>query len=149
MASDQTRSSAIPGDVAGPLLVLWSPLPGGGALGVALDATPVVIREREALRRTDEFYAAVAHELRTPLTRILGWVRCAVSDTGVGLAAEALARLFDLPPAGLRRADGGLGVALGIAHSLAAAQGGRLQAESDGPGRGARFTLCLPFAETA
>lgn len=76
-------------------------------------------------------------------------VCCVVSDTGVGLAAEALARLFDLPPASLRRGDGGLGVALGIAHHLAAAHGGRLEAESDGPGRGARFTLRLPYCRAA
>ncbi len=96
MAPDRTRSSAIPGEVAAPLLVLWSPLPGGGALGVALDATPVVIREREALRRTDEFYAAVAHELRTPLTPILGWIRMLLhqrpDDAALRRAAEVIER---------------------------------------------------------
>lgn len=154
------------GPAARPLLVLWSPLPGGGARARAgRDLTPLERYGDEApWVRADPVRLeqiidtpvgnAVKHtpeggRVEVTAAREGEEVRCVVSDTGVGLAAEALARLFDLPPARLRRADGGLGVALGIAHYLAAAQGGRLQAESDGPGRGARFTLCLPFAETA
>jgi signal transduction histidine kinase len=77
-------------------------------------------------------------------------VCCVVSDTGPGLTAEALKCLFQLPPstASLRRGDG-LGVALGIASYLAAAQGGCLEAASAGPGQGARFTLRLPYRAPA
>ncbi len=266
-----------PVPAARPLLVHWSPWPAGGAVGIVLDAAAVVAREREAARRADTFYDAVAHELRTPLTPILGWVRmllhqrpddavlrraaeviernvrlqarlvdemlditrisrgtlvllprvldvretcravaararaglrdrevtvlerygdealwvsadpgrleqivealvaravkhtpargrvevaaarngdevcCVVSDTGGGLDREALSRLFDLPPdpAGRDRDEGGLGAALGIARYLAVAHGGRLEAESAGPGHGTCFRLRLPYRAPA
>ncbi len=68
-----------------------------------------------------------------------------VSDTGVGLAAADLERIFERfyrarPPGG----SGGSGIGLTIARSIARAHGGDVLAASDGPGRGARFTLTLP-----
>jgi signal transduction histidine kinase len=46
------------------------------------------------------------------------------------------------------RADGraGTGLGLSITHAIIAAHGGRLRAESDGPGRGSRFVVELPGA---
>jgi two-component system sensor histidine kinase/response regulator len=68
-----------------------------------------------------------------------------VADNGIGMAAEALPLIFDMfhqeeeGPA--RR---GLGIGLALVESLARIQGGRVWAESDGLGRGSRFTLELP-----
>lgn len=72
-----------------------------------------------------------------------------VSDTGVGLAAADLERIFERfyrVPSAQARAAGGSGIGLTIARSIAHAHGGGLVAASDGPGRGAAFTLTLPTA---
>src|SRR5512135_2273656 len=70
----------------------------------------------------------------------------AVTDTGVGLAADDRERIFErFYRAGTRqRRSPGSGVGLTIARGLARAHGGDLRADSPGPDRGANFTLTLP-----
>ncbi|MDE0075120.1 MAG: response regulator [Gammaproteobacteria bacterium] len=68
-----------------------------------------------------------------------------VSDQGRGIAPERLPHLFQ-KRVGLA---GGTGLGLAICKGLVEAHGGRIQAESDGPGRGARFTFTLPVAGEA
>ncbi len=72
-----------------------------------------------------------------------------VADTGVGIAAEHLPHLYErfyrADPA-RSQSTGGSGIGLTIARALAHAHGGDLHAASDGPGRGATFTLTLPAA---
>ena len=72
-----------------------------------------------------------------------GSMLLSVSDTGVGIPKENLARIFN--HGFTTRADGhGFGL---HSSALAAKQlGGSLQAESAGPGQGATFTLTLPLA---
>ncbi|MHA6525749.1 sensor histidine kinase [Tessaracoccus sp. G1721] len=72
-----------------------------------------------------------------------------VTDTGDGLTAEQLTRVFER----FYRADtarardaGGSGIGLTIARSLALAHGGTLTATSPGPRNGSTFTLTLPLA---
>lgn len=69
-----------------------------------------------------------------------------VSDTGVGMGQELLARVFDVFQQGgpAQRRKGGLGLGLAIAKQLAEAHGGSLHAESEGEGKGSTFTLRLP-----
>ncbi len=72
--------------------------------------------------------------------------RATVADTGVGLAAADLERVFERF---YRTADGlpksaGSGVGLTIARGLARAHGGELRAKSPGVGKGSTFTLTLP-----
>ena len=74
-------------------------------------------------------------------------LRLSISDSGAGIAAEALPHIFELfaqghQPGGLGRV--GLGIGLALARRLAELHGGRLEAHSDGPGRGATFTLTVP-----
>ena len=74
-------------------------------------------------------------------------LRLSISDSGAGIAADALPHIFELfaqghQPAGLGRV--GLGIGLALARRLAELHGGRLEAHSDGPGRGATFTLTVP-----
>jgi two-component system sensor histidine kinase BaeS len=68
-----------------------------------------------------------------------------VADTGDGIPAEDLPRVFDRFQ---RRADsGGTGLGLAIVRDLAAAHGGTITATSDGPGRGAAFRVTLPIRD--
>ncbi|MGE5290910.1 MAG: sensor histidine kinase [Micromonosporaceae bacterium] len=71
----------------------------------------------------------------------------AVSDTGVGLAAEDLERVFErfYRAPGQPRRSSGSGIGLTIARNIARAHGGEVTASSAGPGRGATFVLTLPL----
>lgn len=71
-----------------------------------------------------------------------------VKDTGVGIAAEKLPRLFEMfyqVDASLERAHGGLGVGLSLVRRLVELHHGAVEARSDGPGKGSEFTVVLPL----
>ena len=72
-----------------------------------------------------------------------------VSDHGPGLTPEqrqmVFERFYRVDPS-RSRALGGSGIGLAIARALASAMGGRVWAESDGPGRGSTFFVALPAA---
>ncbi|MDR3619427.1 MAG: response regulator [Paludisphaera borealis] len=81
-----------------------------------------------------------------------GFVVVRVSDTGVGMTPELLARAFDLFAQGDRaaaRAEGGLGIGLTLVKSLVELHGGTVTASSAGPGEGSEFTVRLPLVEVA
>lgn len=70
-----------------------------------------------------------------------------VEDSGVGIPAETIGRVFDLFFQGERgpdRAQGGLGIGLTLVRRLVDLHGGTVAVASDGPGRGSRFTVRLP-----
>jgi signal transduction histidine kinase len=78
-----------------------------------------------------------------------GSVEVAVADTGAGIAAEHLPRLFERfyrADAARTRGEGGTGIGLAIARSVVEAHGGRISAESQ-PGHGSVFTFDLPSAD--
>jgi CheY-like chemotaxis protein len=69
-----------------------------------------------------------------------------VKDTGIGISAEALPRIFDLFVQGERtldRAQGGLGIGLTLVRRLVELHGGTVQASSE-VGKGSVFTVRLP-----
>ena len=73
-------------------------------------------------------------------------LRFQVRDTGIGLTEQALSRLFQSfsqADASTSRKYGGTGLGLAISRRMAELMGGRMWAESDGPGRGARFAFTL------
>lgn len=76
-------------------------------------------------------------------------VLVAVRDTGVGIDAEHLPRVFDMfsqiAPSHTR-SDGGLGIGLALVKGLVEMHGGQITAESAGAGRGSVFTVSLPLA---
>jgi signal transduction histidine kinase len=76
-----------------------------------------------------------------------GAVSITVCDTGLGIGADLLDRVFDPFAQGQQddaRFSGGLGLGLTLARGLAELHGGKLTAQSPGPGRGATFNLHLP-----
>jgi PAS domain S-box-containing protein len=79
-----------------------------------------------------------------------GEVVLSVRDTGIGIAAEHLPRLFEMfsqvTPA-LERSQGGLGIGLALVRGLVELHGGTVEARSDGPGRGSEFVVRLPVAD--
>jgi PAS domain S-box-containing protein len=75
-----------------------------------------------------------------------------IRDTGKGIPADMLPRVFDIFVQA-DRSDGrtpeGLGIGLTLARSLVEKHGGRIEARSDGPGRGSEFIVTLPLAPSA
>jgi PAS domain S-box-containing protein len=72
-----------------------------------------------------------------------------VADEGVGIASEALPRIFDLFDHGERSVDralGGLGIGLAMVRMLVELHGGTVEAASEGADRGSAFTVRLPRA---
>jgi hypothetical protein len=74
-----------------------------------------------------------------------------VRDTGKGIPRDSLDRVFDLfiqlePNSG--SALGGLGVGLALVRRIVELHGGRVQARSEGLGRGAEFSVRLPISQS-
>lgn len=71
-----------------------------------------------------------------------------VTDTGAGIPAEFLPRVFDLfAQAHSSGTQTGLGIGLTLAHRLVELHGGSIEAHSDGDGRGSQFIVRLPQPE--
>ena len=74
------------------------------------------------------------------------WV-VSVTDNGMGLAPDALARVFNMfaqEQPSLGAAQSGLGIGLAISRQLIGLHGGRLVAHSEGPGLGSTFSIHIP-----
>jgi PAS domain S-box-containing protein len=70
-----------------------------------------------------------------------------VTDDGAGIELSVLPRIFNAFDQGeqtITRQFGGLGLGLAISKALTELHGGQIHAESDGKGKGARFTVELP-----
>jgi signal transduction histidine kinase/DNA-binding response OmpR family regulator len=71
-----------------------------------------------------------------------------VRDTGVGMSADLLPRVFDpftQASRSLDRSQGGLGIGLTLVRRLVEMHGGSVEAHSDGPGKGSEFVVRLPI----
>jgi PAS domain S-box-containing protein len=78
--------------------------------------------------------------------------RVSVSDHGRGIDPEFLPRIFERfsqQDATTTRSHGGLGLGLAIVKQLTDLLGGSIEAFSQGPGKGARFTVKIPLSENA
>ena len=76
-----------------------------------------------------------------------GDVQVTIKDSGVGIPADMLPKVFDLftqVDRTLERAGGGLGIGLSLVQRLVAMHRGTVTARSEGPGRGSEFIVRLP-----
>jgi len=86
--------------------------------------------------------------IQVKLQRIDSHVEIVVTDSGVGINKEFLPYVFDRfrqADASTTRIHGGLGLGLSIVHQLVDLHGGTVAVESEGEGKGATFTIMLPF----
>jgi len=75
-----------------------------------------------------------------------------VKDTGIGIAADQLPRIFEMFTQGdrsLEMSQGGLGIGLTLVKRLVEMHGGRVEAGSEGPGKGSEFVVRLPIVVEA
>ena len=88
--------------------------------------------------------------IRVSAARSGGDVGVSVADQGRGIPAEDLPRLFrKFSRREDRDTEGDTGLGLAICKGIVEAHGGRIHAESDGPGLGARFVFTLPVVRDA
>lgn len=79
------------------------------------------------------------------------WISLSVQDTGIGMAADKLPRLFkpfEQLDQAIGEQFGGTGLGLSIVQGLLQAMHGHIDVQS-APGQGTRFTLHLPLAQLA
>jgi CheY-like chemotaxis protein len=97
-------------------------------------------------------YTDPGGQIRLSCERSGDEVAIRVSDTGIGMSADLLPRVFDLfvqADRGADRALGGLGIGLTVVKRLVEMHGGTIVAHSEGLGRGSEFVVrltCLPSA---
>ena len=87
--------------------------------------------------------------IRLVATEVDGQLRVSVEDSGIGISAEDLPRVFGMfaqVRSAQEHAAGGLGIGLALAKGIVDLHGGRIEATSGGPGKGSRFTVYLPGA---
>jgi signal transduction histidine kinase len=83
--------------------------------------------------------------INVEVSRLGSRARLRVSDSGEGIDAAALPRVFESFPQRLRTGRAGLGVGLAIVRHLVELHGGAVDVDSPGRGRGAVFTVTLPL----
>ena len=135
-------------------------LSGGGRHTVLIDLPPDLPRVMADRQRVEQVLsnllanaarqAPESSPIRVEAERDGVHVAVSVSDEGRGIPPERLAQLFRKYSAGPGGEPGagtlGSGLGLAICRGLVEAHGGRIRAESGGPGRGARFTFTLLVA---
>jgi PAS domain S-box-containing protein len=92
-------------------------------------------------------YTAPGGHIRLTAEREGKQVAVAVKDTGVGIPADMLLRVFDpfvQVDRSLERSQGGLGIGLSLVRQLVAMHDGTVVARSAGPGQGSEFVVQLP-----
>jgi PAS domain S-box-containing protein len=83
--------------------------------------------------------------IRIAAERMDGGAAVSVRDTGIGFAAHAKPRLFEMFQRNPQ--SSGLGIGLALARRLVEMHGGTIDASSEGEGKGAEFVVRLPLAE--
>jgi CheY-like chemotaxis protein len=106
-----------------------------------------------AVKFTPEGEVVVTVNAAAPCADDAVEITFAVRDTGIGLTAEGLGKLFQSfsqADSSTTRKYGGTGLGLAISKRLAELMGGSMWAESEGPGKGSifRFSIRAPIADS-
>ncbi len=118
-----------------------------------LDADPVRLAQvfanllNNAAKFTDK-----GGRIEVTAQRVAGEAIVSVTDTGVGISKDMLPRVFDLFAQSdntLVHTQGGLGIGLALVRGLVELHGGKVEAASEGEGRGSRFIVRLPLSFSA
>jgi signal transduction histidine kinase/ActR/RegA family two-component response regulator len=128
----------------------------GIAFGLTIDRAAGGVYRGDATRVRQVLYNLVSNaikftergEVQVRVTRRGGQLVLSVRDSGIGIAPEALKRLFakfEQADATTTRRYGGTGLGLAICRELSELMGGSIEAESH-PGEGSAFTVRLPLA---
>jgi signal transduction histidine kinase len=117
-----------------------------GEASVEADEEPITHIFRSMLANALKFTPAGGW-IRVRVSPEAGEVRVSISDSGIGMRPEQIGRVWERfyqGDASLTRPYGGMGLGLSIAHHLVSLHGGRVGAESGGPGRGSTFWFSIP-----
>ncbi|MCA9897190.1 MAG: HAMP domain-containing protein [Ardenticatenaceae bacterium] len=96
-------------------------------------------------------YTPTGGQVTWRLSQEDGYLRSDIADTGIGLAPEDAARLFERfyrADKAHTRATGGTGLGLPLAKSIVEFYHGRIQLQSDGPGQGTTATVWWPLPKS-
>lgn len=123
------------------------------SLDVELDADRIRLAQVFAnLLNNAAKYTDPGGSVDVTVSREADEVLVSVKDNGIGIPPDALPRLFEMfsqLPQTRQMARGGVGIGLALAKGLVELHGGRIEARSDGPGRGSEFLVRLPVAAPA
>jgi signal transduction histidine kinase/ActR/RegA family two-component response regulator len=129
----------------------------GHELHVRLPAEPLYL-DADLIRLAQVFanllnnaakYTAPGGRIAVTAERDRDTVLVSVSDSGMGIPPDKLARVFEpftQLDRTLERSKGGLGIGLALAKRLVEMHGGDIEAQSTGPGQGSRFVARLPLS---
>jgi PAS domain S-box-containing protein len=128
------------------------------SLTLELPAAPLYL-EADATRLTQVFtnilnnaaqYSAAGGPITVRVESDRAQVRIDIADAGVGIAREALNRIFDMftrVGRDAKNTQAGLGIGLNLARRLVEMHDGQLVATSEGLGRGSHFLITLPLSD--
>jgi PAS domain S-box-containing protein len=129
-------------------------------LSVVLPAEPILL-EADGVRLAQVFsnllnnaakFTPPPGRIRVSAERHEGEVVICVQDSGIGIPAHVLPRLFEMfsqADSSAAHSRHGLGIGLALAKGLVELHGGRVEACSQGAGQGSEFRVRLPVAATA
>ena len=117
------------------------------------DGGSVVLSARYLSFREGQWFAPEGQPVRLPLERdelvmkAKGLIDISVQDTGIGIKGEDLQRIFhpfEQVESSASRRYPGTGLGLSLTKRLVELHGGRIWVESEGEGKGSRFTFLIP-----
>ncbi len=88
-------------------------------------------------------------KIAVELTSEMGQAVIRVRDNGEGISAEMLPLVFEMFAQMPKHRGQGLGIGLGLARSLIEMHDGKIEAQSDGAGKGSQFICRLPLSEAS
>jgi len=115
---------------------------------VVVDSTRIAQCVSNLLHNSFKFTKAPAKISLVVRIRSDNMASISITDTGSGISADMLPRLFEMFAQEGRSANtvhGGLGIGLALTNDLVSRHGGTVTAHSDGPGKGACFEILLPM----